>query len=275
MTEHSETSGRHGSGSAAISAAAARIQAAAAERTPCAPIRDLIEQGDVDAAYAAQQVNTAEAVAAGRRLCGHKIGLTSPAVQAQFGVFQPDFGALFADLVFGDAEPVPLGLLLQPRVEAEVAFVLGHDLDMDEPTAADVLRATDHVLPAIEIVDSRIAGWDISIVDTIADNASSGLVVLGTTPRRVHDVDLRLAGMVMECRGSDVSVGAGAACLGSPVNAVVWLARELARRGTPMRAGELVLSGALGPMVPVTGPSAYEARVDGLGSVRAVFEEAA
>jgi 2-keto-4-pentenoate hydratase len=258
-----------------ISSAAERLREAVRTRTPCAPVRDLIPVGDVDTAYAVQRENTDLAVAAGRRPCGHKIGLTSRAVQTQLGVPEPDFGVLFADLVHGDTEPIALSGLLQPRVEAEVAFVLGSDLDLEDATAADVLRATDHLLPAIEVVDSRVAGWDITIVDTVADNASSGAVVLGTTPVRVHGLDLRLAGMVMESRGAEVSSGAGAACLGSPVNAVVWLARELARRGTPLRAGDLVLSGALGPVVPVTGPAVFDARVDGLGSVRAVFEEVA
>jgi 2-keto-4-pentenoate hydratase len=136
-----------------------------------------------------------------------------------------------------------------------------------------VLAAVDYLLPAIEVVDSRIAGWDIQIVDTVADNASSGAVVVGTAPARLSDVDMRLAGMVLEHRGEPVSVGATAACLGSPLRALGWLAGELARRGEPLRAGDLVLSGALGPMVAVTGPGVYEARIDGLGSVRAVFEE--
>lgn len=149
--------------------------------------------------------------------------------------------------------------------------MLGADLPHDQLTVADVIRATDHLLPAIEIVDSRIAGWDISIVDTVADNASSGLFVLGNTPRLLSDVDLRLCGMVLEHAGEPVSVGAGAACLGNPLHAVVWLARTMALAGTPLRAGDVVLSGALGPMVPVTPGAAYEARIAGLGSVRACF----
>ncbi|MEU6078876.1 fumarylacetoacetate hydrolase family protein, partial [Micromonospora sp. NPDC047074] len=136
-------------------------------------------------------------------------------------------------------------------------------------------RAVDHLLPAIEIVDSRVAGWDISIVDTVADNASSGLFVLGTVPRRLADVDLRLCGMVLEQAGEPVSVGAGAACLGNPLHAVQWLAQTMARSGDPLRAGDVVLSGALGPMVSVTPGAAYEARISGLGSVRACFSEVA
>jgi 2-keto-4-pentenoate hydratase len=239
---------------------------------PCAPLRTgLLTEGDVDTAYAVQRAQTKRWLAQGRRLVGAKIGLTSPAVQQHFGVFQPDFGVLFADMAVPDGAEVDLSRLLQPKVEAEVAFVLGADLRHDQLTVADVIRATDHVLPAIEIVDSRIAGWDISIVDTVADNASSGLFVLGNTPRLLSEVDLRLCGMVLEHAGEPVSVGAGAACLGNPLHAVVWLAQNMALAGTPLRAGDVVLSGALGPMVPVTPGAAYEARISGLGSVRACF----
>ncbi|HEY1485467.1 MAG TPA: fumarylacetoacetate hydrolase family protein [Micromonosporaceae bacterium] len=248
--------------------AAARLREAYATRTPCAPVRG--EVADLDAAYRVQVENIEHS---GARIVGRKIGLTSPAVQRQFGVFQPDFGTLLDTMIYTDTEPIALGRLLQPRVEAEIAFVLARDIDAAAPTALDVLAAVDCLLPAIEVVDSRIAGWDIRIVDTVADNASSGAVVVGTAPVRLSDVDMRLAGMVLEHRGEPVSVGAAAACLGSPLRALGWLASELARRGEPLRSGDLVLSGALGPMVSVTGPSVYEARIDGLGSVRAVFEE--
>jgi len=210
-------------------------------------------------------------VADGRRPVGAKIGLTSRAVQENLGVYQPDFGVLLADMAVPDGAEVDLGRLLQPRVEAEIAFVLGADLDGEQVTTVDVVRAVDHLLPAIEIVDSRVANWDISIVDTVADNASSGQYVLGTSPRRLADVDLRLCGMVLEHAGQPVSVGAGAACLGNPLHAVAWLAGTMARAGNPLRAGDLVLSGALGPMVAVTPGAAYEARISGLGSVRTCF----
>jgi 2-keto-4-pentenoate hydratase len=239
---------------------------------PCPPLRgELLPEGDVDTAYAVQQAQVRRWTADGRRPVGAKIGLTSRAVQESLGVYQPDFGVLFADMAVPDGAEVDLGRLLQPRVEAEVAFVLGADLPYEQVTVADVIGATDHLLPAIEIVDSRVAGWDISIVDTVADNASSGLFVLGTTPRRIADVDLRLCGMVLEHAGEPVSVGAGAACLGNPAHAVAWLAEAVARSGRPLRAGDVVLSGALGPMVPVTPGAAYEARISGLGSVRTCF----
>ncbi|WP_089158281.1 2-keto-4-pentenoate hydratase [Micromonospora sp. NBS 11-29] len=243
---------------------------------PCPPLRGrLLPDGDVEAAYRVQQVHTRQRLDEGRRRIGAKIGLTSRAVQESFGVFQPDFGMLFDDMAVDDGAEVPIGRLLQPRVEAEIAFVLGADLPDERVTPVDLLRAVDHVLPAIEIVDSRIAGWDISIVDTVADNASSGLFVLGTAPRRLADVDLRLCGMVLKHAGEPVSVGAGAACLGNPLHALRWLAGTLARAGAPLTAGDVVLSGALGPMVPVTPGAAYEARISGLGSVRTCFSKEA
>jgi 2-keto-4-pentenoate hydratase len=241
---------------------------------PCPPLRgELIDEGDVDTAYAVQQAQVDTWTAEGRRLVGAKIGLTSRSVQQAFGVYQPDFGVLFADMAVPDGAEIDPGTLLQPRVEAEVAFLLGADLPDAQVTVADVVRATDCLLPAIEVVDSRIAGWDISIVDTVADNASSGRYVLGTRPRRLADVDLRMCGAVLEHAGEPVSVGAGVACLGNPVHAVAWLAGTLAAAGRPLRAGDTVLSGALGPMVPVTPGAAYEARISGLGAVRAVFSK--
>lgn len=238
------------------------------------PLRERFEGLDIASAYAIQQHNTEARLAAGQRIVGRKIGLTSRAVQAQLGVDQPDYGVLFDDMGYGNGEPIPWSRLHQPKVEAEVAFVLGQDLAMSNPTQVDVIRAIDHAVAAIEVVGSRIADWNIGIVDTIADNASSGAYVLGTTPRRLEDLDLTMCGMVMERRGEPVSVGAGQACLGNPLNAVLWLARKMVELGQPLRAGDLVLSGALGPMVAVQPGDVIEARINGLGSVQAVFEQA-
>jgi 2-keto-4-pentenoate hydratase len=189
-----------------------------------------------------------------------------------FGVDRPDFGVLFADMAIGDSEPIPSSRLMQPRVEAEVAFVLRHDLPHHPVVFSDVLRATEFVVAAIEIVDSRIADWNISIVDTVADNASSGMFVLGGSPKRLRDVDVRACEMSMTVDGGGVvSSGTGAACLGSPINAVVWLANAVAERGAPLQAGEVILSGSLGPLVTVERGSTYEATITGLGSVRATF----
>ncbi|MDT4982977.1 MAG: 2-keto-4-pentenoate hydratase [Pseudonocardiales bacterium] len=248
-----------------------RLRQAATTGTPCAPVRDLLGDSDIDMAYAVQTRVAESRVLAGARIVGRKIGLTSPAVQRQFGVFHPDFGMLFSDMLYASGEPVPLARFLQPRVEAEVAFVIARTIDNPDASVADVLRATEFVLAAIEIVDSRIADWDIRITDTIADNASSGAVVLGTTPYSLTGRDLSEVGMVLEHDGEKMSTGSGADCMGSPVTAVAWLAREVARRGRPLVEGEVVLSGALGPLVTVTGPGSYRARLDGMGSVDAVF----
>jgi 2-keto-4-pentenoate hydratase len=250
--------------------AADRLTLAATTGVPCDPVRDMIDLADLDAAYAVQDIGTERALAAGRRIIGRKIGLTSLAVQKQLGVDQPDYGMLFADMVMGEGIPIPQNRLMQPKIETEVALILGRDLDMDNPTIADVIWATAYVLPALEIVGSRIRSWDIRIVDTIADNASSGLLVLGGPARALDGIDLRGA-MTMRKNGEVVSSGSGADCLGHPLNAAAWLAGEMVRRGRPLRAGEVVLTGALGPMVPVLPGDQFTAQIDGLGTVSAVF----
>jgi 2-keto-4-pentenoate hydratase len=238
---------------------------------PIAPLRDSLPVNDIDAAYLVQEVNTAYWEGEGRRVIGCKIGLTSLVVQKQLGVGQPDFGMLFADMAVGEGEAIAPGRVMQPKIEAEVAFILGRDLALTQPTAGDVIAAIAYVAPAFEIVGSRIAGWDIKIVDTIADNASSGLFILGGPARRLDGLDLRGAEMAMTRRGEIVSKGDGAACLGNPLNAAVWLAGEVARRGRPLRAGNVVLTGALGPMVPAVPGDTFEATISGLGTVTATF----
>lgn len=239
--------------------------------TPCPAVRDQLPTGDLSTAYAVQRINVERRLAQGRRLVGRKIGLTSPAVQHQLGVDEPDFGALLSDMAVPDGGTVPHGRLLQPKIEAEVALVLASDLPHPETTLADVLRAVDFALPALEIVDSRIANWDISLVDTVADNASSGMFVIGGTPVPLTSVDLRTVRMTLTRDGEEVSHGSGADCLGSPLNAAVWLASTLAAMGDPLRAGDVVLTGALGPMVAVLPGSRYETVISGLGSVRVGF----
>ena len=256
-----------------VETAAERLRLAQDNLTPCAPVRDLLAPLDLKAAYDVQALNNQAQVNLGLRTAGWKVGLTSLAVQQQLGVDQPDFGRLFADHESFDDLPTPSSTLLQPRVEAEVAFALDADLHLGPVRAVDVIRATAFVVPAIEIVASRIAKWDITIVDTIADNASSGSYVVGSRPTLLTSVDLREVAMEMHGPGGVVSSGSGAACLGHPVNAVVWLANKMIELGSPLRAGDLVLSGALGPMVDVKPGATYEAKITGLGSVRARFAE--
>jgi len=254
-----------------VAALAARLRAAEASRQTIAPVRGEIAIDDMATAYAVQQANVDARVAAGERIVGRKIGLTSLAVQKQLGVDQPDFGALFAGMAYGDSQPMPLSRLIQPKVEAEIALVLARDLTHAQHTFADILGATAYALAAIEVVDSRIQNWDIRFVDTVADNASSALFVLGSRPVPLSQVDLTACAMTLSQDGEVLSRGNGAACLGNPLNAAVWLADRMVRLGTPLRAGDVVLTGALGPMVPVTRPGTFVTEIEGLGSVRATF----
>lgn len=255
-----------------IESAAAALQGAWETGRACAPVRTLLG-GDASAAYAVQHIATQRKLDAGRRLIGRKIGLTSPAVQKQLGVDQPDYGMLFDDMDVPLGSVIPWSRLQQPKAEAEVAFIMGRDLDDERLTTVDVLSAIDYAVASIEIVGSRIANWDIRLVDTIADNASSGLFVLGHELRRLDEFDVVNAAMTMTRAGAVVSTGKGSACLGSPISAVLWLAKTMAKLGHPLRGGDVVLSGALGPMVAVAPGDEFEARIDGLGSVRAVFDQ--
>lgn len=252
-------------------AAAALLRAAHQDGRSIAPLRERLAATEVEAAYAIQETNTRIWLGTGRRLVGRKIGLTSLAVQAQLGVDQPDFGMLFADMAVGDGEPVALGRLIQPKVEAEIALVIGRDLTHERHTYADLIGATEYALPAIEIVDSRIENWNIRFVDTVADNASSGLFVLGGRPVRLGDFDITACPMAMRRGDEVVSRGNGRACLGSPLNAAVWLADTMVRCGRPLLAGDIVLTGALGPMVAVKPGERYDVSIDGLGGVSALF----
>jgi len=252
-------------------AAGRRLAEARATGRPCAPVRDLLAPDDIAGAYAIQTAWVAEQVANGARIVGRKIGLTNPSVQAQLGVDQPDFGTLLDTMICLANEPIDIVRLLQPKIEAEIAFVLAHDLTGAVIGPDEVATATAYVVPALEIVDSRIAGWDISIVDTVADNASSGLFTLGDTRRPVTDVDLIGCAMTMWSGDEVVSTGTGAMCLGNPLAAVAWLATTARGYGRPLRAGDVVLSGALGPMVPVAPGDRFRAEITGLGSVEALF----
>lgn len=235
-------------------------------------IRDRLgETATVDLAYAVQDINTQRALNQGRRLVGKKIGLTSFAVQKQLGVDSPDFGMLFEDMAFKDGQTIPFQKLIQPKVEAEIALVLKSGLIHSQHTIEDIIAATDYAVAAIEVVDSRIENWKISLLDTVADNASSAAFVLGTQKVSLKDIDLVNCHMRMTRAEEVVSEGQGKACLGNPLNAAIWLADEMVKRGRPLKIGDIVLTGALGPMVAVQAGNEFKVAIDGFDSISVRF----
>ncbi len=250
-----------------IERAALAIREARRSRRPIPPVSASFGLEGLAEAYAAAESNVRARLAEGRRVIGKKVGLTSPAVQKQLGVDQPDFGVLFDDMAFLSGADIPTDRLIQPKVEAEVAFVMGADLGPEPPSWGELLRAVEYALPALEIVDSAIADWKITLVDTVADNASSALFVLGDQPVSVGRLQLAQLPMTLRRGEALASQGTGAACLGHPLRAAWWLARTMAERGQPMRAGEVVMSGALGPMVPAASGDAFVADLGPLGTV--------
>lgn len=256
---------------APVDQAADRLRGAARTGVPCPPVRDLIGSADVELAYAVQRSLTEGRLAAGGRVVGRKIGLTSPAVQQQLGVDRPDFGVLFEDMDVSALDRVPSSRLLQPKVEAEIAFVLDGDLAEGPLDLGQVRGAVSYAVAALEVVDSRIAAWEITFGDTVADNASSGLFVLGEERVSLAGFQPASTTMQMHMDGVLVSEGTGAACLGDPLLALVWLAQTARDLGDPLLAGQVVLSGALGPMVAVRPGATVSAAISSLGSVTATF----
>lgn len=242
------------------------------KQSSIAPITSFEPQLTVQEAYSIQLENIERKLAQGQKIVGKKIGLTSVAVQKMLGVDEPDYGHLLDSMIVENGSVVRTQALLQPKVEAEIAFVLKSELRGPNVTALDVLQATDYVLPAIEIVDSRIEDWKIRLQDTVADNASSAFYVLGSEPTKIEDVDLALIGMVLEKNGKFVNSGVGAAALGNPVQCVAWLANRLADFDISLRPGEVILSGALSAMVEVQSGDSFTARFALLGEVSVHFE---
>jgi 2-keto-4-pentenoate hydratase len=247
--------------------AAAALAQARSSGTTIAPITVSHGIAGLEQAYAVAAINTAARLAQGARIVGGKIGLTSLAVQQQLGVDQPDFGVLFDNMEYIDGDTIPAARLLQPKAEVEVAFIVGQTLDGPPPSWGEFLHAIAYALPAIEIVDSAITDWKIKLEDTVADNASCGVYVLGHQPIALGQTSLGEAGMQFYRNGELVSTGSGAACLRHPLRAAYWLARTMARLGQPLQAGQVVLSGALGPMVPIAAGDQLHAIVGGLGNV--------
>jgi 2-oxopent-4-enoate/cis-2-oxohex-4-enoate hydratase len=247
------------------------LYAAWCERRTVAPLTEREPEITLDDAYAIQLRMIERRVAAGEKIVGKKIGVTSKPVQDFLGVFQPDFGQLTSGMVYTEGDVIPLDTLIQPKAEAELAFVLKEDLIGPGVTVMDVIRATDYVVPCFEIVDSRITDWKIKIQDTVADNASCGVYVLGNTRGDPRKIDLALAGMVLEKNGELFSTSTGTAVQGSPANAVAWLANTLGTLGIPFRAGEVILSGSQSNLLPVVDGDELVCTIGGLGSCRVKF----
>ncbi len=249
----------------AISSAATALHNARTHLEPVPRVSETYGLTTLEQAYAVAELGVVAALAAGRQMAGKKIGLTSVAVQQQLGVEQPDYGVLYSDMEFLDGDTLPMSRLIQPKAEGEVAFVMGRDMDDPELPWGRFLLGIEYVLPAIEIVDSAIADWKITLIDTVADNASCGLYVLGREPKRLHDLSLATIGMDLSRNGETVSVGSGAACMGHPLRALHWLARTMAELRHPLQAGDVVMSGALGPMVPLRAGDALALDLGPLG----------
>jgi 2-keto-4-pentenoate hydratase len=250
---------------------AGELLGAYASRKPVEPLTGRYDDLTVDDAYAIQLLQVQAWLADGARVRGHKVGLTSAVMQRQFGVSQPDYGHLLDRMFWAEREPVPVSCFLQPRVEPETALVLARPLRGPGVTVADAIAAVGFALPALELIDSRIAEWRIGLADTIADNASSGGVVLGSTPVPLAGVDLRLAGCNLHQNGALAGTGAGGAVLGSPLIALAWLANTLGARGVVLEEGQVILPGSVTASVPVGPGDTVTATFAGLGSVTARF----
>jgi 2-oxopent-4-enoate hydratase len=248
-----------------------RLFSAERDLTPVEPLTAEHPELVLADAYAIQSINIERKLGEGRLLRGRKVGLTSRPMQQLLGVDEPDFGVLLDDMFVEDGDEVALDTMLQPRVEAEMAFLMGADLAGPGVTTSNALAAIAGVLPAIEIVDSRVADWRIKLVDTVADNASSGKLVIGGRITPVDGIDLRLVGCVVSRNGQVIDTGAGAAALGNPARCVAWLANKLAGFGSGLKAGDIVLPGAVHKMVPVEPGDVFRAEFGHLGAVTARF----
>lgn len=248
-----------------------RLLEAYDSRVPIAPLTDEVPDATVEDAYAIQLAQVSRWLADGRTIAGFKVGLTSRAMQRQLGVDSPDFGHLFGDMVLDARASIDLDRFIAPRIEPEISFVLGRDLAGPGLTFEDLRGAVDYAIASMEIIDSRIADWRIGLADTIADNASSGALVVGTRQLAIDELDLALVGNTLSRNGEIVTTGAGAAVLGHPLNAALFLANTLGEFGRSLPAGSIVMAGALSASVPIAPGDTFTARFSSLGDVSATF----
>ncbi|PWU55470.1 2-keto-4-pentenoate hydratase [Micromonospora globispora] len=242
---------------------------------PIGPLTQTYRGITPEDAYVIQQLQVERWKADGRVIKGHKVGLTARVMQRQLGVDQPDYGHLMDNMIVLEGQPLRMSDFVSPKVEPEIAFVLGSSVVGPGVTVPDAISAVDYVLPALEIIDSRIADWRITLADTIADNASSGAVVLGSRPVRLGDLDLRLTGCVLSVDGQVVGTGAGGAVLGSPIHALAWLANTLGRLGVGLEAGQVVIPGSLTAAHPLAPGSVVTATFAHLGTLTTRMERVA
>lgn len=245
-----------------------------AERTKqaIAPLTQQYSELNVTDAYHIQLEVMKKKTSEGRTIIGKKVGLTSLAMQKMLGVDEPDYGHLLDDMQVADGGSIKISDLLSPKIEAEIGFILGEDLRGLNVTYLDVLMATKYIVPTLEIIDSRIADWKIQLIDTVADNGSSAKVVVGSKLSKIEGIDLRSLGMVMCNNGEMISTGSGAAALGHPAHAIAWLANKLHEFDISLKAGELILPGALSAALAVKEGDSISAYFGPLGSVSVTFE---
>lgn len=254
-----------------VERAAQSLWVAAVDSRPIPRITCTYDGMCIADAYAVQRALVGLRTAAGARVRGHKIGLTAPVIQKQFGMAEPDYGVLLDDMFVLEGADICASALIAPRVEAEVAFVLERPLCGPGVTVADVLRATAFVMPSLEVIDSRIVDWDITVIDSVADNASTGRVILGGRATLVDRIDPRLIGVVLRRNGELVETGASGAVLGNPVSAVAWLVNKLAQFDAEMEEGAVIMPGSCIRAIPVGRGDHVRADFDSIGHVEVCF----
>lgn len=256
-----------------IKKAATALMEAENEKKPIAPFTSSTEEISVEDAYNIQLFQIRQKVEKGAVVVGKKIGLTSKAMQEMFNVTEPDYGHLIDDMMYGDGETIRLNKFIQPRIEFEIAFVLNNDLKGPGVTMNDVVEATDYVVPALEIIDSRIKDWQIKFEDTVADNGSSAGAIIGSTTAKLDDLDLAAVKMTVTRNGEFLDSATGSAVMGHPAQAVAWLANALGSYGISLHAGEVILSGALSKAIPIEDGDTFTAEFEHIGAVTATFKK--